>query len=316
MGDPFGLGISNALALPAARVEPAPYGVCHACGSSLARARRIGAFLICPECTGLTECEEEHLVPEGVTTGCLRIVGARRGYFQRKLFQNSSVPPSQAQHRAIHATYQGYGILYMSETDKGFPPHILGAAAELFYQVQRGVTYREDKRAALMAACLERACVEAGIVRSAAEIAQCLRLKNDGLAAGRALLHAPARAGDVDIDPHVSTVMAHVENVFCTLDVGGGARPRLVRATGALVARIRELKLAPRSKVRSIAVAATYIVLRRAGLPLAQNAVCNVCRVRKSTLAPLRQLFVDYHPFFVGVYVRGGVSAGREEPLD
>lgn len=299
-----------------------------------------GSDYVCGGCGRVAEgpVEEEQALRHGSRRGAdsaavrtapaLRMVGPDRRAFQFVLDRHSVVasPENQA-FRDTYQELQTYNKAYVGRGGRAFPLNVLREVAEVFSRVKNAGVLRNNRKKRALAVLTLRACTRHGDVRRQEEAAGLYELNNNSIASGAGYLAGLAeQRPELGLDPHEDTLEYNVRAALTCLGYGGELRPmartscedgrlaavaqRALPAAVALAQLARKKRTAVRFRQNSVAVAAAFEVLIRAGEPVeVSDAAAKRCSIRKNTLVSALGAFRDHHPLFADLYRAWGLDS-------
>jgi len=158
--------------------ERAPLAIdpntCSECGGAF---QVQGKESICKNCGAVGELSEAGGGPQRAPVR-LQVTGPQSRYFQRDLDRSGSPDYQRQQLEAITHEYNYYNKVHVDKGKKGFSEDILKSAALMFNQLQQShAVLRNQRKKAVMVACLTICSVRAGIYHTPHEIAEMIQLQ-------------------------------------------------------------------------------------------------------------------------------------------
>jgi len=292
----------------------------------------------CPQCSQLFDSPEDEragLAIEAIKAGPpLVVVGPGAGPYQRALDSASTSNPTDAHRASLLRELCTYNTAHVNKAGMDFPEDLLRATVFLYDEVRRKSVCRATEKLSILAALLWRACIEAGVDRSEAEIARFFQLEHAGLSRGRCGLarrDLPAEppAGQI-ADAALATALQALGFETDTRRAPGSARPVRFPASGggaaalartraaalALMERGQELNVGRTFHIKTQIVASLFVVLCRLDRPAVWAEwdgrlgwVASEAKIRKNTLQQYVSMLDAYHSKFVPVYKKFGLDA-------
>jgi hypothetical protein len=244
----------------------------------------------CSHCNGrMHQVETEYrcagcgLIAEGDTSGeapteagrppppgRLRMVGPNSGFFQPDLDRSSNANSEASQREQIFKEYLMYRDKYIENGGRAFPVNLLSKAADLYHQIQVKLTKRSDGKKRIMAAFLQiaGASPEIGFVPDKNECAEMMQLKTHGIAQGNNFIRMMKASGHISVDVNQDTCMPHIKTAFSHLQLDETKYGFLRDAAEQVVRTAVEANIGTSSVIRSKAMAAAFVVLRRYALSM------------------------------------------------
>lgn len=248
-------------------------------------------------------------------TGRLRIVGPNSGHYQPDLDRSSSTNYAATQRKQIYEEYLMYRQRRIDAGEPTYPLNVLELAADIYHEIQRQVTKRSQSKKAIMASCLKIACVQKGFAPNTAELARFMGLATKGTARGENFIRKMKADGHISVDVNKDTCNPHIVTTFALLNMDGSDAAQLQTVVESVVKKSISDTIGVSSVIRSKAMGATYVVLRRAAIASGTKAVtlsefCQKCQIRKNTVDRFVDQLTAYHSHFEDIYKAAGIFTG------
>jgi hypothetical protein len=245
-------------------------------------------------------------------TGRLRIVGPNSGHYQPDLDRSSSTNTRAIQRKQVYEEYLLYRQRHVETGGSEFPLNVLDLAADIYHSIQKQVTKRSQSKKCIMASCLQIACIQKGYAPNRTEVAQFMKLATKGTARGENFIRKMRADGLIDVDVNKDTCEPHIETTFAFLGLDTADSAHLQKAVKAVVKTSIAEAIGVSSVIRTKAMGATYIVLRRHAIATGSKAIsltefCLKCSIRKNTLDRFCVQLADFHSHFEDVYKQAGL---------
>lgn len=290
--------------------------VCAQCGAQMCRGANDIEY-VCVDCGCVVEgdtAEPEDDAPRAAPNAArLRIVGPNSNQLQPDLYRSGAGNTAVTQKKQIYEEYCAYRALFIEAGGRAFPLDACNLASDFYNAVQVQCVKRSQNKKAIMAACLQLACITREFSPKPAELAAFMQLPNKGIARGLNFVRSLVADGKMDVDLDVDPCQPEITTLFAHLGFENKCYDGLRRAVHDVVQTAINNSIGTNSILRSKVAGATFVVLRRCrDRELVPRAVSmqEFCQdhIRKNTIERFTRQLENYHSYFEPCYARAGLD--------
>lgn len=219
---------------------------------------------------------------------------------------------SQNPEQCVKAILNDYKAYAADCKELSIADDILWMAAASFREMTQHKIVRNHNRQQIMARCLMLTCLHREIAPTKTQIARFMKLNNNGMSRGSKVVFEMKIQGRTTMDIHKDHTSAFVKSALDDLGFNRTDRiyDRIASIVSDLMNDFKEANVCTRSKPRSKAVGATFMVLRRMYWVYEEfdrcyikiDDFCTRCAIRKNTVEKVVRALVQNFPSVIYTY--------------